>query len=63
MKSTAAKLTSALCLIVILSGIIYSSHAETKRGEAERLANYLIDHEDYSADLAYETAWDFYGLN
>jgi len=63
MKSTAAKLTSALCLIVMLSGIIYSSHAETKRAEAERLANYLIDHEDYSADLAYETAWDFYGLN
>ena len=63
MKSTAAKLTSALCLIVILSGIIYSSHAETKRGEAERLANYLIDHEDYSSDLAYKTAWDFYGLN
>ena len=63
MKSTAAKLTSFICLIVILSGIIYSSHAETKRAEAERLANYLIDHEEYSADLAYETAWDFYGLN
>ena len=54
MKSTAAKLTSALCLIVMLSGIIYSSHAETKRAEAERLAN---DHE-YTNDTTPRTTND-----
>ncbi len=63
MKSTAAKLTLPIFMVALFLGLTFKVNQEYKKNEAIRLANYLIDYEDYSADLAYEIAWDFYGLN
>lgn len=63
MKSTAAKLTLSIFLVTLFIGLTFKVNQECKKNEAIRLANYLIDHEEYSADLAYQVAFDFYGLN